>query len=116
MDTNSGPFIYVRESNQDNINGDSGKDRYDKKDIQKKYGTKVTEMIGKSGHLTFFEARGLHRGKLPLLKPRVAIIVNFSLHEEYGHKDNYSRVSYEMNNDYDDLDMLLLSSSLPIFK
>ena len=115
VDSDSGPLVYVGGSNKDNLIGVSGRDRVSDSHIQERYENCINEITGPSGQISFFNARGIHKGKLPVKNDRVAIIVNFSLHSEYGQKDNYSKITYQMNNRYSEYDLMLLDSCMPIF-
>ena len=115
VDSHGGPFVYIKKSHTENLKGKSGRERISDDIVVSQYGDSVKEVVGHAGHLTFFDAKGLHKGKLPEKSDRLAIIVNFSLHPEYGQKDNYSKVNYNMDDQYDKFDLMLLDSCVPIF-
>ena len=115
VDSFGGPLVYVNGSNKDNLLGMSGRARLDDSLIQEQHANNIHEIVGPSGQITFFDARGIHKGKLPTKNSRTAIIVNFSLHTEYGQKDNYSKISYDFKADYSDYDLMLLDSCIPTF-
>jgi hypothetical protein len=110
-----GPLVYVQNSNKENLNGISGRERMGDNMVKQKYKSKIKELIGPAGQVTFFDAKGIHKGKLPTKNDRVAIIVNFSLHSEYGQKDNYSKITYNMTDSHDGFDLMLLDSCVPVF-
>ena len=78
VDSEGGPLVYVQGSNKDDLTGISGRSRLDDKYIQEKYKGHVKEITGPTGQVSFFNAKGIHKGKLPVKNDRVAIIVNFS--------------------------------------
>lgn len=115
VDSFGGPLVYVDSSHTESLKGMSGRKRIVDNIVSKKYNNQVKEIIGHKGHITFFDAKGLHKGKLPEKNDRLAIIVNFSLHPEYGQKDNYTKLTYDMNEELDEFDLTLLDSCMPIF-
>mgnify|MGYP003122800716 CR=1 FL=1 len=110
-----GPLVYVNKSNHDNLIGFSGRMRFNDKFVEHIYPEQAVELTGESGQVFFFDAKGIHKGKLPTKKARIAIIVNFTVHPEYGQKDNYSKIKFKMSEEYSGYDLLLLDSCMPIF-
>ena len=115
VDAFGGPLVYVQNSNKEDLSGISGRERIKDKEVKQKYNKKIKEIIGPLGQVTFFDAKGVHKGKLPTRRDRIAIIVNFSLHPEYGQKDNYNKITYNITDGYSDFDLMLLDSCVPIF-
>ena len=115
VDFEGGPLVYVQGTNKEDLVGHSGRERINDNIVKQRYKNKVKELVGPFGQVIFFDAMGIHKGKLPIQNDRIAIIVNFSLHSEYGQKDNYSKVAYNITGDYDDFDLMLLDSCMPIF-
>ena len=112
---NDGPFTYIEDSIGDYFVGSCGRSRQSDEDIYKKYKNKIIEITGPCGQVTFFNPLGLHRGKIPVNSDRIAIIVNLALHPEYGQKDNYKRIHYNMKKQYDEYDFMILDSCVPVF-
>jgi ectoine hydroxylase-related dioxygenase (phytanoyl-CoA dioxygenase family) len=115
VDTDGGPLVYISKSNHDNLLGFSGRIRLSDKFVENAYPDQAIELTGESGQVFFFDAKGIHKGKLPTKKARIAIIVNFTIHPEYGQKDNYSKIKFKMSKKYSGYDLLLLDSCMPIF-
>ncbi len=115
VDVHGGPFTYIENSISDHFVGSCGRSREPDQDIYEKYKNKINEITGSCGQVAFFNPLGLHRGKVPINSDRIAIIVNLALHPEYGQKDNYKRIHYNMKKQYDEYDFMILDSCVPIF-
>ena len=113
VDENSGPFVYIKNSHKQKLHGISGRLRMRDEDITKPEMTSV--ITGPAGHMVFFDAMGIHKGQAPIDNDRIALIINFCIHAEYGQKDDYPRISFDFTKGYTEHDLLLLDACVPVF-
>lgn len=90
VEPGGGPFCYVTGSHRQKFPGWESK-RYAEAEIAAEYGQdRIVPFLARAGDAIVVESTGFHRGEKPRTRDRAILILNYTVHPEYGF--DYPRV------------------------
>jgi Phytanoyl-CoA dioxygenase (PhyH) len=84
VEPGGGPFCYVNGSHRHKFDGWESK-RYSEQEVAKEYGSdRIVHYSARAGDAMVVESTGFHCGEKPRTSDRTILILNYTVHPEYG--------------------------------
>jgi len=84
VEPGGGPFCYVKGSHRQKFDGWESK-RYSEEEVAAKYGSdRIVHYYARAGDAMVVESTGFHCGEKPHARDRAILILNYTVHPEYG--------------------------------